>query len=142
MQCRIDSGSGYGSWTNITNSNYQIFRMPGENNTLSSTKPGYSSEFIKTIYGYYMYDYITQVAKDGKKISDLILKGTGDSDQRQYLASKEISCYTFASAYVGFIDYSGCISFSRVYRSDGYCTTEEYGGRVRPIVTLKSDVKL
>ena len=93
MQYDKDVGSGYSnSWTNISDNRYQRFRIPGTSieTEINSTNPGTSSEIVCTLYGYTISERITQIAKDGKSMSELISKGTTSNDLDQWLASNVI----------------------------------------------------
>ena len=133
-------------WTDITYSSYQIFRLPGETNTMSSTNrddDGISLE--NTAYKYIISDYVTQTASDGTKISEIITNGTDSSNVSQWLASR----YTYPmSSYVHF--GVGILNSSNVNnlapRANSICTSIETGYshsyRIRPVVTLQSDIQL
>ena len=105
MQYNKDTGSGYNSsWTNITGSSYQTFRMPGESTTINSTNPGYSPELTLTYYYYTISSKVNKTAKDGKSIASLLAKGTTSSNISQWLASSCVECNSSgANFYVRYI---------------------------------------
>ena len=137
------TGSTNVDWTNITNTNYQTFRLPGETNIISSSNRNDNGISLETTYYYYnISTYVTQIASDGKKISDIITKGNGSSIRGQWLASRCIQCSSHGAAFfVNWMDYG---SVGERYRtlynsngsnSSGYCY-------IRPVISLKSDIQL
>ena len=127
-------------WTDITNSAWQTFRMPGETETISADNrndTGRSLEY--TYYNYLVEDEVKQITSDGKKMSDIISNGTEDGVVYQWLASRCVSCYQEgARFYVDFVYSNGYGGI--LYTSDG----NSYGGNysIRPVVTLESDIQL
>ena len=82
-------------WTNITDTSRQTFRAPGEGETEIISKnnrndTGRSLEH--TFYYYIVADKVKQITSDGKKMSDIILNGTGSSAVTQGLASHFVNC--------------------------------------------------
>ena len=82
-------------WTNITDTSRQTFRAPGEGETETISKnnrndTGRSLEH--TFYYYIVADKVKQITSDGKKMSDIILNGTGSSALTQGLASHFVNC--------------------------------------------------
>lgn len=146
MQYRRDTGSGYASWVNITAPNYQKFKMPGESsffgkiNDYSPKIAGYSEELFYTDYSYRITLKVTQIAKDGTNIANLICKGTSNSNVAQWLASTYIYC----SDYVNF----GLRAITGDYVSNyvDTCNSTIDGGQderyVRPVIVLESNVRL
>ena len=145
MQYKKDTGSGYGSWTNITNSSYQKFRLPGATDFFGKISndnivAGYSPELTYTYYYYAISSKVTQIAKDGTSIANILSKGSTRSDINQWLASSCVGC---SSSNVGFLVrwihygnvYNYCLFISDGNSYDGY-------GRVHPVVSLKSNVNL
>lgn len=128
------------NWTSISKSSYQKFRMPGENITLSSTNPGYSLEIVYTAYHYNIYGKIKKTTYDGKTIADLLCKGSSQNNIEQWLSNSCVSANklmaSFGIYYIG--DYSA-------QHRDLYYSNEEcfyYNRYIRPVVILKSNVKL
>ena len=140
MQSNKDTGSGYSdSWTNITSSSCQTFRMPGESTTINSTNPGYSPELTFTYYDYSISSKVNKRAIDGKSMADLLAKGATSYNRTQWLASSRVFCVSSkVSFYVCNFD-SGNVSGSNLYYSNG---NSGYNGiTVRPVVTLKSNIQ-
>ena len=145
MQYKKDTGSGYGSWTNITNSYYQKFKMPGatdffgkisSNNIVS----GYSPELTYTDYSYTISSKVTQTAKDGTSIANILSKGSTSSTINQWLASSYVNCYSSSVSFFGRGIYYGSVSGRGLFHPFGSSSISN--GRVRPVVTLKSNVNL
>ena len=135
------TGSTNIEWRNITNTDYQTFRLPGETNTINSSNRddnGVSLEYTGYIYS--ISNYMTQTASDGTKLSDIVTKGTGSSNVSQWLASRCVICDSnYARFYVRGVGY-GSVNSNVLYYSygsdnSGYC-------RARPVVTLQSDIQL
>ena len=136
MQYRQNNGN----WTSISKSSYQKFRMPGENITLSSTNPGYSLEIVYTEYHYNIYGKIKKTTYDGKTIADLLCKGSSQNNIEQWLSNSYVGANklmaSFGIYYIG--DYS---ALNRaLYYSNEECFN--YNRYIRPVVILKSNVKL
>ena len=123
-------------WKNITDKYYQIFRVPGEKN-IGKNDTGRSVEY--TSYSYTVADKVKQTTSDEKKMSDIILNGTGVTAVNQWLASRCVYC---GSNYAGFdvrrVDSD--VTASLLYYSNG--KPNSISCRVRPVVTLKSDIQL
>ena len=95
MQYKIKNADGtlVMDWTNLTDSNYQTFKMPGETETISTSNRNNTGKSIKsTYYSYKITDNVKQITSDGKKMSDIILKGTKSDYVSQWLASCCVSC--------------------------------------------------
>ena len=152
MQYNKDTGSGYSAtWTNITSSNYQKFRMPGAaiNTELNNSNSGYSPEIIFTNYSYEISQKVNQIAKDGKRMSDLLVKGNSTNTISQWLASCSECPYSarirfkiksICDGYIGEYMRYGIIEGIDMYVADGEEKCK--GGNVRPVVTLSFNVKL
>ena len=127
-----DNGQTWSNWTNITNSSYQTFRMPGSTETISVDNPKESKEIENTVYS---YTVITDT-----NIANMITNGTGDSNVTQWLASRTVGC---GSLYAGFrvrnVD-RGRVNFSDLYNSRGISNSPSWA--VRPVVTLESNIQL
>ena len=131
-----DNGQTWSEWSNITNSSYQTFRMPGSTETISANNPK-ESEQIE--YTYYRYSISSQMA-DNTDIANMITKGRGDSNITQWLASRAVRCY---SDYAGFsvrLVYDGNVSHDALYSSSGNSGGPSWA--VRPVVTLQSNIQL
>ncbi len=125
----------WSNWTNITNSSYQTFRMPGSTETISAENPKESEEIENT---YYYYTVSSQISDTN--IANMITKGTGDSNITQWLASRAVSCgINYASFYVHFV-YDGSVDIGLLYTSIG--NSRSPGWAVRPVVTLESNIQL
>lgn len=145
MQYKKDTGSGYGSWTNITNSSYQKFRLPGATDffgkiSYDNIVAGYSPELTCTYYGYAISSKVTQIAKDGTSIANILSKGSTSSNISQWLAS---SCVNCASNEVGFdVRDINVGNVHNNYLFNSYGRGYNSDRRVRPVVSLKSNVNL
>ena len=129
-------------WTDITDSDYQTFRMPGETETISADNRNNTGKSLEdTFYSYRVADKIKQITSDGKKMSDIISNGTGSSEVAQWLASREVE---FVSGYARFHVRRVGEFVHRI--TDPLCTSCGYFDScelyVRHVVTLKSDIQL
>lgn len=146
MQYKQDIDSETGDWIKINDSKYQTFRMPGESKTLSKTRPGYSPELIFTFYSYLLSQKINKTTADGKNMANLLSKGLASSNAYQYLATSCVYCisgqYTNGVVFCARSLENGDVRYAGLYKSWG---VQEDGatssGRVRPVVTLKSNVQ-
>ena len=148
MQYNTDTGSGYSdSWTNITSSTYQTFRMPGEGTTINSTNPGYSPELTFKYYSYSISSEVNKTAKDGTSIANLLAKGTTSSNISQWLASSCVGCYSNSAGFDvhgikgGSAYTAGDVEGSELFNSNGFCGSSN-NRRVRPVVSLESNIQL
>ena len=129
-------------WTDITYSSYQTFRVPGETEAEkisadNRNDTGRSLEY--TYYSYIVADKVKQTTSDGKKMSDIISKGTGSSAVFQWLASSCVNCY-FENANFSVRIVNRNVDAGTVYFAGGtYYSNDEF---VRPVVTLESDIQL
>ena len=127
-------------WKDTTDSSYQTFRPLGEKEIISEdNRNDTGRSFVDTFYGYNIADKVKQTTGDGKKMSDIILNGTGNINVEQWLASQCICCDSRAVRF--FIRYIGDNDAFRVLyksnnRSDGFKT------KIRPVVSLESDIQL
>ena len=127
-------------WTNITNANYQTFKVPGEKIISADNRNDTGRSLENTYYSYTMADKVKQTTSDGKKMSDIITNGTGTSSKNQWLASR------FVFGIFGSADW-GLFSINSD-ALDGYLLYYSYGREsgsgyyVRPVVSLKSDIQL
>ena len=138
MQFNYNTGKGFGTWTDITNSDRQTFRMPGSelSTEINSTNPKESPELSNTSYSYSISEKITKT-----NISDLICKGTSNNNIPQWLAStfvqnsngSEFGLFDVSYGRVG--NYYGRLFFS-------YGTEYTSAKSVRPVVILKSNIHI
>lgn len=135
-----DAILGVTYWTNITNSMFQTFRMPGEAETMSTNNRNDTGRDLEyTYYAYTVADKVKQTTSDGNKISDIISKGTGSSSVTQWLASCSVKCDSANATF-----NVRCVNNS-VSNIELYYSTDNSGGYsnyVRPVVSLKSDIQL
>ncbi|MBR3325303.1 MAG: hypothetical protein IKG14_04585 [Clostridia bacterium] len=122
-------------WTNITNNQFQIFRMLGESTTLSINNRNNKGISVKNSYALINnLSNIKHITNDGKKFSDIIGKGSGENNIVQWFANKTLKCTTVN------VSFNVC-----TLNNDGNClySTGEYkycfGQKVRPVVTLSSN---
>ena len=127
-------------WTDIRALYYQTFRAPGETETISSdNRNDTGRNFEYTYYSYTVADKVKQTTSDGKKMSDIITNGTETISVGQWLASRCVRCSPDnAFFYVRIV--SSSVRNYDLYGSYGYSSNNYY--RVRPVVTLKSDIQL
>ena len=130
------------NWTNITHSGHQTFRMPGETEKISADNRNDTGRSIKyTYYSYTVADKVKQTTSDGKKMSDIISNGTESSTGYQWLASRLVYC---SSGYYASFDvrsvWTNVGLTTSIYLSSGYSYSSDY--RVRPVVSLESDIQL
>ncbi len=80
-------------WTDITDSRFQTFRVPGETETISADNRNDIGRSVEnTYYGYQVADKVKQKTSDGKYMSNIITNGTRSSELFQWLASRSVSC--------------------------------------------------
>ncbi len=143
MQYKITNKEGtiIQDWKNIKEQSWQNLRAPGETETISANNRNDTGRKLES--NYYHYDIseeIRQKTSDGKKMSDIILKGTGTNNKKQWLASRCIKHESWMTIfYVCYVvpyepEYNGIYSYN-----GGEATGYYY---VRPVVTLKSDIQL
>ena len=129
-------------WTDIiSGSAWQRFKMPGETEKISVNNRNDTGRSLEnTFYYYTVADKVKQTTSDGKKMSDIISNGTGSSAVYQCLASRCVSSNDFSAKFcVRSVDSN--VQVNSLYFSDGNpAKVNNY--HVRPVVTLKSDVKL
>ena len=127
-------------WTVITISGYQTFRVPGETEKISSDNRNDTGRSLEnTSYVYTVADKVKQTTSDGKNMSDIISKGTGSSATAQWLASRIVGCmFERANFCVRYV--YNFVSDYYMYSSNGDSHSHSY--RVRPVVTLESDIQL
>ena len=148
MQYSKDGGT---TWTNLTGSNHQTFRLPNEETAISSSNPG-SKEVEYTFYGYVIPDELT--TEDGyteDEVTDIIkiLIGEYSFNEEDYFWEYEFSycwlgskcvydAWNRSSFAIRTISY--CVDMSSLFYSDEWFYCFNYS--VRPVVCLSSDVSL
>ncbi len=126
-------------WTNITASSYQKFVMPGKTEIISANNRNDTGITLKdTHYVYNVSEKVKQTTSDEKKMSDIILNGTGSSYVIQWLASRCVGCYNYVYFGVRGIQSSMYLNNLHFSNGDSNCA----GNYVRPVVTLSSDIQL
>ena len=128
-------------WTNITDTDYQTFRVPGEEETISADNRNDTGRSLEdTLYYYNVADKVKQTTSDEKKMSDIISNGTGSSyDVSQWLASRCVS-FDFRGAYFYVRSVTSGVGYWPSFNSYG----DSYSNynRVRPVVSLESNIQL
>ena len=123
-------------WTDITDSNYQTFKAPGKAEISADNRSdtGISLKKIEYDIMYNVAEKVKQTTSDGKKMSDII-----SSYRVQFLASRCTIClYSFAIFSISSVSTS--VGGSGLYNS--YGSSGKVSTYVRPVVTLKSDIRL
>ena len=130
-----DNGQTWSNWLNITNVDYQIFRMPGLTETISAENPKESEEIENTYYAYSISSEITDT-----NIANMITNGTGDSNVTQWLASRALHfLIDFSYFSVRLVDI-GNMNHVRLYVSND--NSYSFSCAVRPVVSLESNIQL
>ena len=129
-------------WTNITDSKYQTFSMPVEKETISADNRNDTGRSLENTYynSYTVEDKVQQTTSDGKKMSDIISKGTGSGYLWQWLASRCVICDSSIANFNVRYTY-GIVDNYNMYSSDGISSSYR-NCRVRPVVSLESDIQL
>ena len=130
-------------WTNISDYRYQTFKIPGETETISKnnrTDTGRSLEHTDSYYSYTVEDKVKQTTSDGKKMSDIISKGTETSAVNQSLASRCVNCDS-RYAYFCVCNVSSIVRVDILYSSYDLSTSSSINS-VRPVVSLESSTQL
>ena len=124
-------------WTNITSSAYQQFKYPGKA-VINSSNPG--TRAVK--HTYYEYPVQNKIANTmSTDIANMITKGTTSSNINQWLSSRCVYCDRDQVAF-------GVRSLTdgKVYGSNDLLRSGigafPRGQRVRPVVSLESDIQL
>ena len=143
MQYKITNKEGtiIQDWKNIKEQSWQNLRAPGETETISKNNRNDTGRKLESNYYYYdISEKIRQKTSDGKKLSDIILKGTETSIKKQWLASRCIKQESWMTIfYVCYVvPYEP--EYNSIYSYNGGEATGYY--YVRPVVTLKSDIRL
>lgn len=108
--------------------------------------PGTMVELINNDFSYNVEEKITQTK--GKKLSDLITKGTGKTYLEQWISSRTDYCMSnLVSFGVRKLSDKGRVIYSTMYYSIGPSLLAEQGenkkaNRVRPVVTLEANIQL
>ena len=126
-------------WMYITDSRYQTFKVPGEETISANNRNDIGKSLEYTYYNYNVEDKVKQTTSDGKNMSDIISKGTGSSNVYQWFASRCVHCYFDNAAFNVRYVYSDVYNSTLYYSAGG---SNSYGYRVRPVVSLSSDIQL
>ncbi len=130
-----DNGQTWSGWINITNADYQIFRIPGSIETISVNNPKESEKIENTYYSYSISSQITDA-----NVANMITKGTGDSNITQWLASRAIHFLSdFSYFSVRLLDI-GNLNHGWLYRSNG--NSNSISCVARPVVSLEHNIQL
>ena len=129
-------------WTNITDTDSQTFEIPGDTEAEQISADNRNDTGRSFEYTYYVYDVadkVKQTTSDGKKMSDIILKGTESNVAGQWLASRCVYCNSInASFHVRYV-FGSVLNHQLAYSSGG---GNSNGDRVRPVVSLESSTQL
>ena len=129
--------------TTWADTSYTTFRLPNETTAISKSNPG-TKELEYTYYGYNIANNITTedgyTSEEATNISNMITKGTGTSNITQWLASRCVYCGSSCAGFNVRGVYSGDVSRSSLFYSDG--SFYYYSYRVRPVVSLTSDIQI
>lgn len=137
LQERVNSGSGYGNWKNSHYAN--TYKLPEQSISISIENPGYSKELIQDYYKYTISEKISRTTSDGKKLSDILCKGTKSSTNiTQWLSSKCTNSYLWTTFRVRYI-YNDTLDGAVVCTSSG---NNYLCYKIRPVVTLNSNIQL
>ena len=142
MQSKIAKADGtlVTDWTDITDTDRQTFKVPGEEETISADNRNDTGRSLQnTDYEYPVADKVKQTTSDGKKMSDIISKGTGSSAVYQWLASRCFSCSSYGARF----DVRGVrnnVFAGALYDSRGHSSSNDF--HVRPVISLESNVQL
>ena len=142
MQYSTNNGN---TWNNITDTDSQTFRVPGENTILSSSNSE-KKEITSSEYAYIISDALTTYKgyplKRAQEISNVIcLSSDSSSIFIQWLASKGAKCsenYVSFDLYIINGEQLNCEG--GIYKSNGTNICNSL--LVRPVVTLKSNVSI
>ena len=129
--CNLESWS---QWTDITKDIYQIFRLPGTEETISSNNR--NDNGIRLESTWYNYTISSDNIKN-EKILDMLIK-----NEIQFLASRNIYCVNSGASFdIRLLSNEGFVGSAICYIS-GKEGNRGYGCGVRPIVILENDVLL
>lgn len=119
------------------------FRLPDEETAISS----YNKDIRKVEYTYYYYNIASNLTADdgftadeATAISNMICKGTTSSNISQWLASRCVVCSSSTAYFRVRGVNNGSVHYYNFFASYGYFNYGNY--RVRPVVSLKSDISL
>ena len=127
-------------WTDITDTNFQTFSVPGEAEKISADNRNDTGRRVEnTSYGYTVAFKVKQTTSDGKKMSDIISNGTGSFEIWQWLASSCVGCGSY-SAYFDVYYVGNSVSHYTMYNSNSDSYDKNY--YVRPVVSLESNIQL
>ena len=127
----------WSEWVNITNEQYQTFKMPGqlETDRISKDNPK-ESEVIKDTYQGSLFS----ISSD-ENIDNMIMKGTEENNVSYWIANSIVSCanYIYVDFRLGYV-WNGMVGAYLLYNASGYPNSNGYA--VRPVVTLESNIQL
>ena len=132
-----DKGENWSDWMNITHPAYQTFRMLGSSETINVGNPKESEEIEEK---YYTYSIPSEIIDTN--ISNMITKGTGDSNVDQWLASQNVHCTNNSARFCLFRVYNrgGTLSGARIYDTgEGLLDSSK---SIRPVVSLEYNSQL
>ena len=144
IEYNLNTGSGYSNtWTEMMNIFASRIEIPGVNEWIKDGDYYYSPELTNELYYYNVHDKINKTAIDGKSIADLISKGTTNNIIKQFLASKFINFQGDSVWYrIRELDRALVESSYWLFESGPYNYYYCQACRIRPVVTLKYDIKL
>ena len=143
MQYKITNKEGtiIQDWKNIKEQSWQNLRAPGETETISKNNRNDTGRKLESNYYYYdISEKIRQKTSDGKKLSDIILKGTETSIKKQWLASRCIKQESWMTIFYVYYIVPIELECNSIYSYNGDESIGYYW--IRPVVTLKSDIQL
>lgn len=131
------------TWARYIDTEYSSFKQPGEK-IIDSSNISQIAELKSTYYSYTVADKVTSRTEDGNSIASLITQGeknvTTGTYMAQWLASQNIWCNTKCANFSLFFLHSGNVGTDVMWNSYGYASWPAY--KIRPVVTLSSDVQL
>ena len=132
VQYSTDGGT---NWKN-NRDNYTQFKYPGEA-VINSSNPG--TRAVK--YTHYLYSAQDKIASNmSTYIANMITKGTTSSNINQWLSSRCVYCGTDRANFSIRVLRYGDVSSNTLFSSD--VLSIDYSYRVRPVVSLKSNISL
>ena len=135
-----DNGENWSDWKDITDENYQTYKIPGSNEAISADNR-IESEIIKNNG----YIFPTDTYLSNEKIKDLLASESyilanswNYSFEGSWAGDFVVTNFRFAQMLSTYDVMRGALG--DLYSSKGVSDT--YGGKFRPVVSLKSDIKL
>ena len=138
----VDGGTTWNpDWTNCEVARTQ-FKEPNKNLIDSTTKEDRVSDLIYTSYLYKIEDKVTdKIENDTIQMSDFIMQGEKMSGKiKQWLASTSVGCNTKHADFCVRILDGGYVRSEYLWYSHVY--GDSANNYIRPVVTLKKDIKL